>query len=100
VNDEALGKDRAKAQINWCLYEGAVSYTTHFREELANDNLTTEDVLTICRSGAVIMEPEKDIRTGQWKYRIEGNTADSRRVAVIFTFRRERGVFITVFERN
>ena len=66
----------------------------------AKDDLTTEDILTVCESAGVIIEPERDIRTGQWKYRIEGNTADGRRVAVIFTFKRERGVFITVFERN
>ena len=27
------------------------------------DDLTTEDVLTVCRSGAIIMAPEKDIKT-------------------------------------
>jgi hypothetical protein len=30
------------------------------------------DVLSVCRSGAVTTVPEQDIRTGDWKYRIEG----------------------------
>jgi hypothetical protein len=46
------------------------------------------------------MAPEKDIKTGTWKYRIEGVTADRRQVAVVFTFRLEQAVFITVFERT
>jgi hypothetical protein len=47
-----------------------------------------------------MMAPENDIRTGQWKYRIEGYTAERRNVAVIFAFREERAVLITVFERK
>lgn len=100
MKDEALSKDRAKTQLNRCLIEGEVTYTKHFTEELANDDLTTGDILTVCRSGAVIMEPEKDIKTGQWKYRIEGLTADQRQVSVVFSFRADRAVLITVFERT
>lgn len=98
--DEPDSKDRAKARLNRCLDDGVVIYSQHFRRELAKDDLTTVDVLAICRSGAIIMAPEKDIRTGQWKYRIEGMTADQRQVAVVFTFREEHAVLITVFERN
>ena len=75
-------------------------YSRHFREELANDGLPTEDVLGVCRAGAINMPPEMDIRTGQWKYRIEGLTAASARVAVVFTFRPQLVVLITVFKRN
>lgn len=74
-------------------------YTKHFRDELTNDDLTTQDVLSVCRSGAVIAAPEKDIKTGRWKYRIEGKTSEPRRIAVVFTFRPESAVMITVFER-
>ena len=100
MSDHPLGNDQAKAEINRCLEEGFVTYSRHFRDELANDALSTEDVLTVCRSGAVIIAPEKDIRTGQWKYRIEGATADGRNVAVVFAFTSERAVLITVFERT
>lgn len=86
--------------LNRCLEEGAVIYSQHFRDELANDDLTTEDILTVSRSGAIVMAPEKDIKTGQWKYRIEGSTVDGRKVAVVFTFRLESAVFITVFGRT
>ena len=95
-----LTKDRDKAKLNRCLHEGAVIYSKHFRAELANDDLTTEDVLAVCRSGAIIMGPEKDIKTGHWKYRIEGITVDRRQLAVVFTFRTELAVLIAVFERT
>lgn len=74
--------------------------TKHFREELANDDLTMEDVLRVCKSGAIVMEPEQDIKTGHWKYRIEGSTVDARHIAVVFRLRPDAGVFITVFERK
>ncbi len=46
------------------------------------------------------MAPEIDPKTGNWKYRIEGMTADQRKVGIVFTFRSELAVFITVFERT
>ena len=100
MRDQPLSKDQAKAKLNRCLEEGAVIYSQHFRDELANDDLTMEDVLAVCRSGAIIMAPEEDIKTGKWKYRIEGITADRRQVVVVFTFRPGLAVFITVFERT
>ena len=97
--DEPLAKDAAKARLNRCLEDGTVIYSKHFRDELINDGLTMEDVLLVCKSGVVIMAPEKDIRTGRWKYRIEGISSERRRMAVVFTFRPDRAVLITVFER-
>jgi uncharacterized protein DUF4258 len=98
---EALfGNAQAKAKLNQCLDEGTVIYSRHFREELANDDLTTEDVLRVCKSGAVAVPPEKDIKTGDWKYTIEGITVDRRNIAVVFTFRLVSAVFVTVFERK
>lgn len=100
MSDEPLGSGQAKATLNRCLEDGAVVYSRHFRDELANDDLTMEDILAVCRSGAIVMAPEEDIKTGSWKYRIEGITADRRQAAVVFTFRRGLAVFITVFERT
>jgi len=65
------------------------------------DGLSRADVLTICRSGAVVEAPEQDMRTGDWKYRIEGKTLQADYAAVVFTFRGESdAVLITVFRRN
>jgi len=100
VSDAPLSRDRAKARLNRCIENGVVTYSQHFREELANDDLTREDVLYVCRSGAISKPPERDIRTGRWKYRIEGMTVDRVPIAVVFTFRSVDAVFITVFRRN
>jgi uncharacterized DUF497 family protein len=100
VNEDCLGPDEAKVKLSRCLSDGLAIFTRHFREELINDGLTTEDVLTVCRSGAIRMAPEKDIKTGRWKYRIEGINADRRKIAVVFTLRSEDAVMITVFERT
>jgi len=100
VTDQPLGKVQAKAKLNRCLEGGVVIYSRHFREELVKDALALQDVLAVCKSGAIIIAPEQDIKTGKLKYRIEGLTADRRQVAVVFTFRTEQAVFITVFERT
>jgi uncharacterized protein DUF4258 len=100
VIDPPLGRDQAKAKLISCIEEGSVVYSGHFRDELANARLTTVDVVAVCKSGAIVMAPERDIKTGDWKYRIEGLTADRRNVAVVFTFRPAQAVFITVFERT
>jgi hypothetical protein len=101
VKDAPLTKAQAKAHLNLSLDDGFVIYTRHFKDELARDGLTMEDVLAICHSGVVLMAPEKDIRTGDWKYRIEGCTADREDVALIFTLKPERkAVFITAFKRS
>ena len=87
-------------ELNSCIEDGAVVYTRHFRDELVEDNLTMEDVVTVCRSGAIVVPAEKDIRTGDWKYRIEGLTTDQTRIAVVFCLRPDKAVMITVFERT
>lgn len=100
MGDEPFTKDQAKAALTSCLEDGTTILTRHFRDELVDDDLTMEDVLVACRSGAVVMAPEKDIRSGDWKYRIEGYTAERRHIAVVFSLRPAAVVFITVFERT
>jgi hypothetical protein len=99
VTAEPLGRDQAKAKLNRCLEDGRAIYSKHFREELAEDALDMEDVLAVCNSGAIRMAPEKDIRSGQWKYRIEGATSEHLHVAIVFTFKTDDAVFITIFEK-
>jgi hypothetical protein len=76
VTEEPLGRDQAKAKLNRCLEDGRAIYSQHFREELAKDALDMEDVLAVCKAGAIRLAAEKDIKSGQWKYRIEGATSE------------------------
>jgi hypothetical protein len=64
VENAPFSKDRAKLELNRCLDDGLVIHSRHFREELANDGLTMQDVLTVCRSGAVRIPREPDLKTG------------------------------------
>ena len=41
MQDEPLSNDQAKANLNWCLEEGSVIYTKHFRDEMIDDELNT-----------------------------------------------------------
>jgi hypothetical protein len=96
--------DQVKQKLGGCLNDGVVVLTRHFREELANDDLSMQDVMDVCRSGAILRPPEQDPRTGDWKYRIEGMTAEGTRVAVVFTIRSGNetveAVLITVFRTD
>jgi hypothetical protein len=83
LQDEPLTRDRAKSALAVFIEDGTVSYTRHFREELAKDDLTIEDVLAVCRSGAIVLPPE-----------------NGRAIAVVFALIPKVCVFITVFERT
>ena len=92
-----VSNNDAKVALVKSVEFGTVVLTKHFREELKNDDFTMEDVLLVCRSGSIRTAPEPDIRTGDWKHRIEGFTLDGRSLAVVFCVRTNDVVFITVF---
>jgi hypothetical protein len=80
------------------LEDGAVGYGTHFREELAKERLSIEDAWPVLRRGRIYDPPEQDIKTGEWKYRIEGRTPDGTWIAIVFCFKSIRKAFlITAF---
>ncbi len=50
------------------------------------------------RSGAIYDEPEQDIRTGDWKYRVEGHEPGGKWMAIVLTFKTtERAFLVTIF---
>jgi hypothetical protein len=70
----------------------------HFREELANEGLDILDAHNVLRTGNIFQEPEPDIRSGDWKYRMEGTDLEGKPLAVVFCFKDEvTGFLITVF---
>ena len=79
--------------IRFCVKRGAIAYGKHFREEL-----TLTDAYHLLINGNVFMSPEEDLRTGEWKYRIEGREPDGKKLAIVFCFKEnERGFLITIF---
>jgi len=70
----------------------------HFREELANEGLDILDAHYVLRTGNIFQEPEPDIRSGDWKYRMEGTDVEGRPLVVVFCFKDEStGFLITAF---
>ncbi len=78
--------------------EGRIITTRHFREELANEQLTFEDAWIVLRSGAIYQEPDQDVKTGYWKYRVEGYEPGGKWLVVVVCFKTlDTVALITVF---
>jgi hypothetical protein len=93
-----LTRAEAANLVRRCLSTGRVIPGKHFREELADEGLDILDAHNVLRTGIIFQEPEPDIRTGDWKYRIEGIDLEGKPLAVVFCFKDEAtGFLITVF---
>ncbi|HLK34267.1 MAG TPA: DUF4258 domain-containing protein [Terriglobales bacterium] len=94
-----LSRSDAVDLVHHCLEQGRVRWGGHFRKSLAEEkDVTLTDVWNVLRSGNIYEEPEQDIRTGDWKYRLEGHEAGGKWLAVVLTLRDENETFlITIF---
>jgi hypothetical protein len=88
----------AKDRMRHCLERGGVIPGKHFREELANEGINLQDAWIVLRYGHICDAPEKDIKTGEWKYRLEGPEPGGRWTAIVFSFKAaDKAFLITVF---
>lgn len=96
---EVMTATEARDLIRYCLTDGEIVPSGHFRTELAAEGLTLVDVWHVLRTGCIYEASERDIKTGEWKYRIEGTEPDEGRwIGVVFSFKTiERVCLITVF---
>ena len=78
---EPLDNTKAKRVILEILQSGAVSFTGHALEALAEDNMTTVDATNVLRGGWVEF-PECE--RGSWRYRVR-----TRQMMVVVCFRSE-----------
>src|SRR5262245_18838042 len=62
-----------------------VELTTHAREKMTAEGVSLVDVMHVLRSGVVRRAPDRDVRTGNEKFRVEG-TSDDRRLCVVVVF--------------
>jgi uncharacterized DUF497 family protein len=93
-----LSRAEAADLVRHCLSAGRVIPGKHFREELANEGLDILDAHHVLRKGNIFQEPEPDIRSGDWKYRMVGTDLEGKPLAVVFCFRDEStGFLITIF---
>ena len=95
---KCLARAEAVELVRRCLSAKRVIPGKHFRDELANEGLDILDAHNVLKMGNIVAEPEPDIRTGDWKYRMEGTDLEGRPLAVVFCFKDEAtGFLITVF---
>jgi hypothetical protein len=93
-----LTAQEAKNLVRLCLEDGVVTWGPHFRKALADETFAIEDVYDVLQHGTIYDAPEPDIRTGEWKYTVEGHIEDGQWVKVVFCFKAEDKTFlITVF---
>ena len=79
--------------------EGRVRLSKHFRDRLEDRRCSVEDALAAIAKGAVYAEPELDVRTGDWNYRIEGNDLAGRAMKILFCFKPE-GIALLITVMN
>ena len=95
---ERLSRADAEMSLRRCLEDGQIIPSKHFRDELLNEGLDFLDALCVLKGGQIHNEPEPDIRTGEWKYTVEGPEPGGKWLAIVFCFKRvETVLLITVF---
>lgn len=81
-----------------CLSDGNVIPGKHFLDELKKEGLTIPDAWQVLRGGCIFNPPEPDIKSGEWKYTVEGYAPDGQWLAIVFSFKAvDTAYLITVF---
>lgn len=77
-----FSKEEARQVFQRSFNDGSVILTKHARERMLKYDINTNDLLVLARSGIVQSEPECDIKTGEWTYRIESNNPKMKAVFI------------------
>lgn len=93
-----LSRTEATDLVRHCLTVGRIIPGKHFKEELANEGLDILDAYNVLTKGNIFKEAELDIKTGDWKYRMEGTDLEGKPLAIVFCFKDDStGFLITAF---
>ena len=77
-------RDQARRIFATAVTSGRMTPIPHFWRELENARAARRDLEHVARTGRVYREPEPNIRSGNWRYRIEGTDVDGHRLQVVF----------------
>jgi hypothetical protein len=95
---DCLAPAVAQSVLQDCLEDGSIIPSKHFREELSKEGLGLGDALYILRTGQIYDPGEQDIKTGEWKYGVEGQQAEGMCFRIIFAFKAvDTAILITIF---
>lgn len=85
--------------LHFCLEgDGEVIPSRHFRDELVNEKLTFEDAWMVLTRGRIYNPAEPDVKTGEWKYSVEGYESGGKWLVIVFSFKTiSRVCLITIF---
>jgi len=74
--------DRVLRTMRQSVSAGCYVMTLHGQEEMDDDRLSVFDVEHCVLTGEIV-ERQKDRRTGEWKYLVEGQALSGHRVVVV-----------------
>ncbi|NUQ41132.1 MAG: DUF4258 domain-containing protein [Calditrichaceae bacterium] len=77
--------DRIRNRAREAIRHRSYILTLHAEEQMNEDGLSILDIENCILSGS-ILERQKDFNTGEWKYRINGETMGRENLEVIIKF--------------
>lgn len=97
--EKKLPKLQALRVCRSALESGSIMLTLHAQKQMKARKIEMEDVLRVIRTGSMPYEPDINPTTREYEYKIEGETAEGRKISVCLgIYKDDNRVFIiTVF---
>jgi hypothetical protein len=95
---QPYSKEDARGIFRKACSDGAFISTKHARKRMQEYELDNNDILSLARTGVVFNEPELDIKTNEWTYRIESGSLQLKAVYVITDPNRVRLITIIIHD--
>ena len=86
---------QALKRIKKNLTNGKTYPTKHFRERLTERKISMQDANYVLKRGNITDEPELDIKTHHWKYKVRGKTVDNEQVSVVVALSDDSSILVT-----
>lgn len=74
--------EEARTVFRKAAREGAIVLTKHARKRMREYGVDNNDILSLARTGVILIASELDIKTNEWTYRIE---SDGLQLKAVFT---------------
>jgi hypothetical protein len=97
--EQPLSKEHAQRSFREAMHAGSYLLTDHARKRMRERDITTNDLLTLARTGIVLRDPERHPVTNDWTYQIECKSPDIRAVYAVEECRWIRIRVITVIDK-
>lgn len=85
-----ISKEQAREIFNRAFLDGSVIYTKHCQERMEERNIDANDLMALARAGLVYKNPERDVKTGEWKFTIEHPSSHFKTVYTVLANKKIR----------